>query len=707
MPTYNKRSAIFERPRTPSLGLLQGLERAVPPPTDSSRITSSPKMLKPLPPAPKIVMGHVSSAVTPHSSSFGPPTLWNQNEEQMPDQLLRFRHNETYSANSPQLAMKDPDLPVLERTFAPLLPEPSPSLSATSQGSSDLRTDTDLRLLDGLRDKQLPIDSFPSPPSPELQLLSPPQVPQLRLQGSSESLPSPSTHSLVLPDRARSSSPPSDRLRWPLSPGPTISHDHQFQSHLKVPLGPDVAYQADTTPAPSAYSKRSLVPSAANIDDEPTEKALSSFDINKDGPDDARRRSIARRHKKVTSKERTETDSDMLPGTYHNVLVEQYRALAAPTTGQWDESSDEEVAGTFRFVPKPLFWIHKGRNAPVARIEEQRSETEKHRIIHQRRSSLSDAPLRLMLPSHHRSKSDESGGSPVVKDQKHPSILRSSKKLLWRKAKASKEKIQTPASPSLQPQPPATTAESLIQPSEKSLLKTSDKPVISPRFPHGFLQPAIQRDSDEQEESGHMASQRIDVVQLDNQSSDNPTSTSHIRTVSADTKHSTYSTTSEDNPNTATLAPSYPCAMKRSPTVSVRTDPQGQQREALSNRAATQKSGQVGLKRIITRAKDSISPLTSPRNLQHVSQPSNASSDSSSKRDSKEPSTTHGNEEKDLFRLPGFVQKTFESRREQAREKWREDLKKKINVVGEADPIHDIQYDLLSRKRETFGEGWI
>ena len=190
-----------------------------------------------------------------------------------------------------------------------------------------------------------------------------------------------------------------------------------------------------------------------------------------------------------------------------------------------------------------------------------------------------------------------------------------------------------------------------------------------------------------------MASQRIDFAELDSSAS-----TSDMRTASADTTHSTYSNTSEG----ATLAPSYPCALERSPTVS-----QGHQRESLPTRIASQKSGQVGLKRIIIRAKDSISPLTSPRVLQHGSQPSNGSSDYSSKRDSKEPSTTHGGEEKDLFRLPGFVQKTFESRREQAREKWREDLKKKINVVGEADPTHDIQYDLLSRRRETFGEGWI
>jgi hypothetical protein len=452
--------------------------------------------------------------------------------------------------------------------------------------------------------------------------------------------------------------------------------------------------------------KGSRVPGADYIHDEPTEKALCSFDINKDGSNDARRRSLARKKKKVTSKEHTETDSDMVSENYHDVLVEQYRALAAPTVGQWDESSDEEVARTFRFVPKPLFWMHKDRDASMSRMGERRSETEKRLIVHQRRSSLSDAPLRLMLPSHYRSKSDESGGSPVMTNQKQPSILRSPKKLLWRKPKASKEKNQTLASSSLPQQLPATTAESLIQPSERSLLTTSNKPVTSPRFPHEFLQPAIQRSSDEREEI-HMTSQRIDFAQLDNQSSHNPASTSHIRTASADTTHSTYSTTSEGYPNTATLAPSYPCAMERSPTFSVKTESQGQQREPLSNRAAAQKSGQVGLKRIITRAKDTISPLTSPRIVQHGSQPSNVSNDNSSKRDSKVPSTTHGNEEKDLFRLPGFVQKTFESRREHAREKWREDLKKKINVVGEADPTHDIQYDLLSRKRETFGEGWI
>jgi hypothetical protein len=109
---------------------------------------------------------------------------------------------------------------------------------------------------------------------------------------------------------------------------------------------------------------------------------------------------------------------------------------------------------------------------------------------------------------------------------------------------------------------------------------------------------------------------------------------------------------------------------------------------------------------MLQRARDSISPIaTSPRSPQRRSHLSTASSDYSSKRDSK--ATTNGEEDKDVFRLPGFVEKAFEERREQAREKRREELRKKIKVVGEADPGRDIEYDPLNRRRETFGEGWI
>jgi len=216
----------------------------------------------------------------------------------------------------------------------------------------------------------------------------------------------------------------------------TKHRDYQSPSHLKVPLGPDIVHQADTASASPAHLKGSWVPGVGYLYDEPTEKALNSFGINEDGSDDARRRSFARRHKKVASKEHTETGSDMLSQNYHNALVEQYRALAVPTVGQWDESSDEEVVSTFRFVPKPLFWLHKDRDASKARMGEQRSDAETRPIVRQRRSSPSDAPLRLTLPSHYRSKSDESDKSPVMKHQKHPSILRSSKKFLWRKPKA-------------------------------------------------------------------------------------------------------------------------------------------------------------------------------------------------------------------------------------------------------------------------------
>lgn len=690
MSRYNRRPTIFDGQHSPSLRLLQGLEKAIPPSAELLRITLSPTTLTPLPPVPKLVTENSPSVIPPSPSSFDtrspgtwePPASWNA--QQMPDQPFDFRYHETYSASSPQLTMKEPALPIWEpMTYVPLLPESSPGLTATSCENSDIRLDADFHALDGSREEQLWTDLPPTPPSSEPQLLPPPRVLQLQSQGSSEPLASPSTPSPVLPHFARSLSPPLD--------------------HLKAPWSPGITNQTDATSVSSAPSKGSLIPGAAHVHDNSIEKALSNLGINEDGSDDPRGRSFARTRKRVTSKEQTETGSGMLSENYHNALVEQYRALAAPTVGQWDESSDEEEAvSNFRLIPKPLFWIHNERDASMAPMGEQRYDAQAHLIGYQRRSSLSDAPLKLTLPSHYRSKSDESSRSPVAKHQKHSTILFGPKNLFRRKTKASKEKNQIPASPSLPQQLHITMADSLTQSSERSRLNHSNEPTTSPRFPHGTLQSAVQKHSGGQEED-QTTSQCIDLAQLDDQSSRNSAPTSRAKSMSADTSSSIYSTPSESDRRTMALDPSYPCGMDCNPTHFVRPESQGDQHEPLSNRIIPRKTGQAGLKGIIARAKDSIGPAMNPRSPQ----PSNTNSDHSSKRDSKELSTTKGNEEKDSFRLPTFIQKAFESQREQAREKRKEELKKMISVVGEADPIHDIEYDVLNRRRATFGEGWV
>lgn len=724
---HNRRPTIFEGPRSPSLRLLQGLERAVPPSADSPRILPSPKTLKPLPPVPTIETSNSEptiSVVPLRSSSFDtgspgtwePPPSWSHNEQKMPDHPLDYGYHEPFSVSSPQLTMKEPALPILEpRTYAPLLPEPSPSLTTTSRRSSDLHIITQLSPVNQQEQEQLWADLPPSPPSPEAesaeplspepQLLPPPRILHLRSQASTESLPSPSTPTYGLPNRARSSSPPSDRLKGPWSAGIAKVHDSPSQtpSRLKGPWSPRIAHTIDAESASPAHLEGPWSPGVAHTRDESIEKALSNLGINKDGSENTRGRTYTRTHKKVTSQE-DKKDDDLLSGNYHDALVEQYRSLAAPTVGRWDESSDDEqAAGNFRLVPKPLFWMQKGREGSALKIDEQRYEALRSLPGgQQRRASLSTPPLKLMLPGHYRSKSDESGKSPDMKQRRRSGILRSPKGLLARRSRGSKEKNHIGTSTPLQLELPKSVTESPCTSLDRAALKTGMDDPVRRKHPQGVwsgvIQSVAQSQSDPKEESP-MPSQFTDFSQLDLPDSRSRTASSHIKNVSADTTHSVYSQTSGRS------SASYPRPMERNPTVAVRERPENHKPAPSPLNIST--SGQsTGFRGMLQRARDSISPIaTSPRSPQRRSHLSTASSDYSSKRDSK--ATTNGEEDKDVFRLPGFVEKAFEARREQAREKRREELKKKIKVVGEADLGRDIEYDPLNRRRETFGEGWI
>lgn len=714
---HTRRPTIFEGPRSPSLRLLQGLERAVPPSVDSPKILPSPKTLKPLPPVPILETSHPEPTlpvVALRSSSFDarspgawePPATWDHNEQEMPDRPLDFGYREPFSISSPQLTMKEPALPILEpRTYAPLLPEPSPSLTATSRRSSDLHIITQLSPVSPPKEGQLWTDLPPSPPSPEEeelepvtpapQLLPPLRILHLRSQGSTESLPSPMTSTQVLPSRARSASPTPDRLKGPWSAGLGKARDSPSQtpSRLKGPWSPGIGHTADVESRSSACLKGPWSPGVAHTRDDSIEKALSKLGINEDGSENTRGRTYTKTHKKVTSKE--DKTEDNVSGNYHDALVEQYRALAAPTVGQWEDSSDDEQAvGNFRLVPKPLFWMHKDRVESTVKLEEQLGSPP-------RRASFSNPPLKLMLPSHYRSKSDESGKSPESKQYKQSGILRSPKRLLARRSRGSKEKNHIGTDPPLQMSLANSPVNSPTTPLDIASSKLTS---AGQRFPRGVIESAVQRHAETREETPP-PSQFTDFSQLELSESHTPASSSHIKNMSTDTTGSTYSQASEGRKGS--LKDSlWARPMKDNPLVTARQLQDGH--KPTPSPINTSAQGQTGVIRgMFGKARDSIGPIAkSPRSPQHRSQLSTASTDYSSKRDSRA-SSKYDEEDREGFRLPGFVEKAFESRREQAREKRREELKKRIKVVGEADPGRDIQYDSLNRRRETFGEGWI
>lgn len=724
---HNRRPTIFEGPRSPSLRLLQGLERAVPPSADSPRILPSPKTLKPLPPIPTadtnnskptipIVPLRSSSFDTGSPSTWEPPASWNHNERKMPNHPLDYGYHEPFSVSSPQLTMKEPALPILEpRTYAPLLPEPSPSLATTSRGSSYLHVITQLSPVNPQEHKQFWVDLPPSPPSPEAesaeplspepQLLPTPRMLHLRSQVSIESLPSPPMPTHSLPNRARSSSPPSDRLKGPWSAGIAKTGDSPLHtpSRLGGPWSPGIAHKVDANSASPAYLKGPLSPGVAHTRDDSIEKALSNLGINEDGSESTRGRAYTTTRNKVTSRD-GKKDDDLLSENYHDALVEQYRALAAPTVGQWDESSDDEqAANNFRLVPKPLFWMHKDRQGSALKIDQQQYETLRNPPGgQQRRASLSNPPLKLMLPSHYRSKSDESGKSANMKQQSQQGILRSPKRLLERRPRVPKEKNDIGTSAPHQLELAKSVAESSRASLDKVIPKMETGGSIGQKYPHrvwsGVIQSVAERQSDPKDAPA--PSQLTDFSQLDLPDSRSRTGSAHLKNISTDTTYSVYSQVSESRSSA-----SYPRPMERNPTVAMRQQPKS--RKPPPNPLNISTSGQrSGFRGMLQKARDSTSPIaTSPKSPQRRSQSSRASSDYTSRRDSK--ASSHGEEEKDVFRLPGFVEKAFGARREQVREKMRGELKKKIKVVGEADPGRDVEYDPLNRRRETFGEGWI
>jgi len=426
----NKPPTIFDGPLAHSLRLLQGLERAVPPPFDSPTVPVNAKTLKPLPTVPHSPTSNSYPAIQvlpPRSSSvdqrspgaWEPPPSWSHNSQQMLEPSIEYTYQETFSTSSPQLTSNEPSLPSpVPRSCAPLLPEPSPILTATSRKSFDQHG------LTQLPPSHLPDDhpwyprfahsptstdaEFLEQPSPVPQQLPDPR-PYFRSRSSSASLPSPPIDIDTTLNSTNSSSPPFVRFA-------------RFrQNSLR---SQDIDHERA---APSQPNDKSI------------EKALSNLGINEDGSEVSRGRKFTRTHNRVTPKQCGNDDHNR-SGSYHDVLVEQYRALAAPTVGQWDDSSDSEDEDTssFRLVPKPLFWSQRNRDESRPRMEERSPRKARSQPTGQRwrRSHTPPPPKRPDL-SHFRSKSGEAGQRPVTDEQDQSAAIRSFK---WLPGKRSKEK---------------------------------------------------------------------------------------------------------------------------------------------------------------------------------------------------------------------------------------------------------------------------
>jgi len=449
----SRQPTIFDGPLAHSLRLLQGLERAVPPPFDSPSVQANAKTLKPLPAVPYPPTGNSYAAtqvLPPRSPSvdqrspgaWEPPPSWSHNAQQMLEPSIEYTYRETFSTSSPQLTNHESSVPVrVPRSCAPLLPEPSPILAATSRKSFDQH------VLTQLPPSHLP-DDHPwfahSPTSTEAEFLEQPspvaqQQPQSQLyfrsRSSSVSLPSPSVDIDTTLNRTRSSSPPLVRLARFGQSSPwsqDIGHERAAPSLPKGRRSPGIVYLANDN-----------FPSVPNLtsppNDKSIEKALSNLGRNEDGSEFSRGRKFTRTHNRVTP-QRCGNDDRNRSGSYHDVLVEQYRALAAPTVGQWDDSSDgeDEATSCFRLIPKPLFWQQRDRDESRPRMEER-----PHRKARSQptgrcgRRSHTPPPPKLPDLSHFRSKSDEAGQSAVTDEQDQSPAVRSFK---WLPGKRSKEK---------------------------------------------------------------------------------------------------------------------------------------------------------------------------------------------------------------------------------------------------------------------------
>jgi hypothetical protein len=430
-----RRTLVYEATRSPSIAILRGLETPIAPGQRTTRpiLSPSPQTLKPLPPTPP-ESPPLSPLLTPTEYPAGPsaaapksapavapagsnlrrvsslhaatsPGAWLGGESSKTyregDELdIRYSINKSHQINmfsaSTPLLLKTPESQYLEhRVYSPLLPEPSPSITPVSRRSVEYVEATPHIISQYAPKANNVVELWRTlPPSPPATAPIPPMAARLFSPRSTEHLASPRYS--APPQRAKSSDPPTSRQG----------------------KAPDVSHQRESS----------------------IEKVLQNLGVNEEGQPDEKRgrkktRQIAPRsthynhyHPGAKSKSKKpkeikdepgwedytgDVDSEgeyILSAEYHTALVDQYRALAAPVQGQWDESTDEEEsAHNFRFVPKPLFWKTKDGTVEQQQHDHVTSPQRKPGASRHRKSSTSTSvPLKMMLPSHFNRRRDSS-----------------------------------------------------------------------------------------------------------------------------------------------------------------------------------------------------------------------------------------------------------------------------------------------------------
>ena len=434
-----RRNLVFDAARSPSVSLLRGMEKSIHPDQHFVQTVAAPRTQKPLPDTPRSAIVNTTTApglnTTKPTPTTGPlaslgryATGWYDGSEMTQVSLNTPRHyhhqqsamlstsSPNLSLNSSQRQLFQPQLQFLEpRVYSPRLPVPSPSITPRlrrrSNGHQRLGHLATQFIRPVSRNDELWLTLPPSPPA---SAPLPSLAPRLMSPRSTEPLASPSQ--FASPSRARSTSPGAQQLTG----------------------RPDVSHQREAS----------------------IEKALENLGVNRDGKTEQNRgRKITRHHigprstdyghftpgsklgvrnpiikhechpDEANWEEYTgDVDNDgeyILSPDYHTSLVEQYRALAAPVVGQWEDSTDEEEAvHSFRFVPKPLFWKIKTRDELIdaQRYDIITPSKTMGAVRSEQQSPYSGAPLRMMLPSQFKRRRGSGGHTSLAKPTKSESL---------------------------------------------------------------------------------------------------------------------------------------------------------------------------------------------------------------------------------------------------------------------------------------------
>jgi hypothetical protein len=142
----------------------------------------------------------------------------------------------------------------------------------------------------------------------------------------------------------------------------------------------------------------------------------------------------------MTGHRRVKASEETLLSDYRDKLIDEYRELAPPPTGRWQDDSTEQsdpeaTAREIKMIPEPLFWENRQKELYPQRAmyAQQKQKGKQGKDIlrhpptkkHKKKRSLPSVPLQMILPSQYRRKSvEEQEDSPTTVTLKKALALR-------------------------------------------------------------------------------------------------------------------------------------------------------------------------------------------------------------------------------------------------------------------------------------------